>query len=98
MVAVVLRLIFGDKIVQGGCDKREETIVLAHDTVCQTAILPRSKVFEIDVERRQLVCTHSSDLCNVVFVCGDGARGGCTGEDWLFNKAVVASVSQKLVQ
>lgn len=41
MLAKVLRLIFCNHVMQCGGKEGEESVVLAYDTVCKTAVLPR---------------------------------------------------------
>lgn len=84
MLAEVGRLVLGDHIVQGGGEIRQEPIVLVYYTVRKGAVGPCLEVFEVDIKCGQRICTHATDLRNIVFVCCDSARGRRAGGGWVF--------------
>lgn len=79
MLAEVLWLVLGDHAMQSSCKKGKKAIVLLDDGVGKVPVAPGLKVFVVDVEGRELVCSHAMDLSNIVLVCCDSTRGRCAG-------------------
>lgn len=93
MLAKVLRLVFCNHVMQRSGKEREESVVLAYDTVCKTAVLPSGQMLVVDVEGRELICSHAPDLGNVVLVRCGGTRRRGAGRKRIFDEAEIPIVS-----
>jgi len=90
VVSEISWLVFGNHIMESFGEKWQKSVIILYDSIGQASSFVLRQMGVIDIKSGKLVRSQTVDLCNIVFIRGDGTRRRCSRQYRVFDETEVS--------